>query len=71
MLVDALRRMHGYRTIWLDLYDRLWHTEPEHELGRDGWRIVGTFLRPTAEQLTASVGIAMGLDRERRLALTG
>lgn len=53
-----LQVFHGYRTVWLDDAGRLWHTEPEDLLEEQGFRYVGSFLRPTVDELMARLSPA-------------
>jgi hypothetical protein len=55
-VVTSLRTSSGYRTVWLDPFGTLWHTEPEdEELDALGHRYVGTFCRPDADTLGAAL----------------
>jgi hypothetical protein len=50
-LVRELRAFHGFRTLWLDLAGLPVHAEPEDTYEGLGWIYVGTFLRPTRDDL--------------------
>jgi hypothetical protein len=50
-LVRELRAFHGFRTLWLDLAGLPVHAEPEDAYEGLGWIYVGTFLRPTRDDL--------------------
>lgn len=55
-LVDLsvqLQAFHGYRTVWLDDGGRLWHAEPDDLLEEQGFRYLGSFLRPSVDELAA------------------
>ena len=55
-VVTSLRTSVGYRTVWLDPFGMLWHSEPEdEELDALGHRYVGTFCRPDADTLGAAL----------------
>lgn len=55
-VVSSLRTCLGYRSVWLDPFGTLWHSEPEdEELDALGHRYVGTFLRPDADALGAAL----------------
>lgn len=41
----------GHRSVWLDDRGALWHAEPEELLEDLGYRYVGTFMRPSADEL--------------------
>jgi hypothetical protein len=60
-VVAALRAYVGHRSVWLDPFGMLWHTEPEDEdLDAMGHRYIGTFLRPSADELggaLAGIGV--------------
>jgi len=60
-VVTALGAYGGHRSVWLDPFGMLWHTEPEDEdLDAMGHRYIGTFLRPSTDQLgDALAGIGM------------
>jgi hypothetical protein len=60
-VVTAMRAYVGYRSVWLDPFGMLWHTEPEDEdLDAMGHRYIGTFLRPSTDELVdALTGIGM------------
>ncbi|RMG98892.1 MAG: hypothetical protein D6705_04655 [Deltaproteobacteria bacterium] len=55
-LAQELRGYHGHRTVWIDLDGSLVHAEPEEELERRGYLYVGTFLRPSADELAEAAG---------------
>jgi len=48
----ALSAYGGHRSVWLDPFGMLWHTEPEDEdLDALGHRYIGTFLHPSVDAL--------------------
>ncbi|EDM80312.1 hypothetical protein PPSIR1_36717 [Plesiocystis pacifica SIR-1] len=71
-LVTDLATYHGYRTLWLDLEDRIVHTEPEIELGGHGFRYITTLFQPNREVLTAEMLkiVPVELDEPVRRALS-
>ena len=55
-VVAALRAYGGHRSVWLDPFGMLWHTEPEDEdLDAMGHRYVGTFMRPSTDDLLDAI----------------
>ncbi len=45
----------GHRSVWIDPRGALWHAEPEELLEDLGYRYVGTFMRPNADELGAAL----------------
>jgi hypothetical protein len=60
-VVTGLGACVGYRTVWIDPFGALWHAEPDDDqLDAMGYRYVGTFCRPDADTLRATLlGFAM------------
>ncbi len=54
-LCAQIRGFGGHRSVFLDPDDRLWHAEPDEELEDEGYRYVGTFLRPTVDELLGAL----------------
>lgn len=54
---------HGYRTVWVDAEGAFWHAEPEELLEELGHRYVGTFLRPSVDELIDAVAKALPWKR--------
>jgi hypothetical protein len=51
-VVIAMRAYVGHRSVWLDPFGMLWHSEPEDEdLDAMGHRYIGTFLHPSTDDL--------------------
>jgi len=62
-LCEQLKSFSGYRTVWLDDEEGLWHAEPDEMLEELGHRYVGTFFRPAADEVCASVAKLMPIRR--------
>ena len=62
-LCEQLKSFSGYRTVWLDDEDGLWHAEPDEMLEELGHRYVGTFFRPAADEVFESVAKLMPVRR--------
>lgn len=62
-LCAALQSFSGYRTLWLDGDDALWHAEPDEMLEELGHRYVGTFFRPDAEDVCEALAELMPVRR--------
>lgn len=58
MLVADLRASATPRTVWLDPYGRLWHGAPTQPPPHARWKALGTFTRPTADDLVPALGLA-------------
>ncbi len=50
-LCVQLRYSNGYRTVWLDGENCMWHAEPDEMLEELGHRYVGTFFRPDLDDV--------------------
>lgn len=57
MLVADLRASGTPRTVWLDPYGRLWHAAPTQPPPHVHWKALGTFTRPTADDLAPALSL--------------
>ncbi|MBK8265788.1 MAG: hypothetical protein IPK80_31230 [Nannocystis sp.] len=55
-LVDELRLYNGYRTLWLDRRGYVCHSEPDDELETHGYTYLTTVMRPSYDELAATLG---------------
>ena len=64
-LHPQLQAFSGHRAVWLDGDGQLWHAEPDEMLEDLGHIYVGTFFRPSLEDL--SIAVARVCPRPRRV----
>jgi len=69
-LCVQLRSFSGFRTVWLDDEDCLWHAEPDEMLEELGHRYVGTFFRPASDVVCEAVAKLMPMRRPVRRVRT-
>jgi hypothetical protein len=62
-LCVQLKSFSGYRTLWLDSENALWHAEPDEMLEELGHRYVGTFFKPDAEDVYEAIAKLMPVRR--------
>ena len=58
-LCVQLRSFNGYRTVWLDAENCMWHAEPDEMLEELGHRYVGTFFHPATEDVSDALAKLM------------
>jgi hypothetical protein len=58
-LKDQLGGFVGYRSVWMGDDGGLWHAEPEEEFDAETFRYIGTFLRPTIDELYDALALRM------------